>query len=247
MNISKYRHRHIPIILAFVLTIMAAVAAKPARAVVIDSDTVRRAVVDSVLAVAARHGLDVEVDVPYASHISVAGEETARFTVDVPFDGGFGPRVRTEIGIVGASGGDIRRVVVIAHVRTFAAAVVAKEHIQREEAIDASSVAVERCDVTGIDDYFPTVESLEGTQAKWRIAEGRVLDGRIVESIPVVRRGDRVTVRLSIGSVQVTTMGTAREHGGMNDFIRVYSEDTRTTLECKVTGPGTVVVGHRGG
>jgi len=214
---------------------------------VIDADCIRSAVNDSVLAAAERLGLDVEVSVPYASNISVAEADSPVFAVKVPDGSRFGARLRTIVTVMNDSREPVRQLTVIAHVRSFAAVAVASGDISRGDPITDTAIVIERRDVTGAGEVFSSPKELEGMQAKWRIRSGRIVTGKMVEAIPVVRRGDRVTVRLIVGSVELTTKGTARENGGMHEVIRVYNETTRKTLRCTIIDSGTVIVGTEGG
>ena len=58
----------------------------------------------------------------------------------------------------------------------------------------------------------------------------------------LVRSGDRITISVTIGAVQVFGTGIASGSGQLGDTVRVLPAEGRRALTAKVTGPGTVEV-----
>ncbi len=58
----------------------------------------------------------------------------------------------------------------------------------------------------------------------------------------LVRSGDRITIAVTIGSVQVIGTGIASGSGQLGDTVRVLPAEGRRALTARITGPGTVEV-----
>jgi flagella basal body P-ring formation protein FlgA len=58
----------------------------------------------------------------------------------------------------------------------------------------------------------------------------------------LVRSGDRITISVTIGAVQVFGTGIASGSGQLGDTVRVLPAEGRKALTAKITGPGTVEV-----
>jgi flagella basal body P-ring formation protein FlgA len=58
----------------------------------------------------------------------------------------------------------------------------------------------------------------------------------------LVRSGDRITISVTIGTVQVFGTGIASGSGQLGDTVRVLPTEGRRALTATITGPGTVEV-----
>ena len=81
---------------------------------------------------------------------------------------------------------------------------------------------------------------LEGRRTKRIIAEGSVLFEELVEQVPLVARGDRVTIRAASKGVCISTVAVAMEDGRLGSVITVRAAHTRDRLKARVTGAGVV-------
>ncbi|MBD3298790.1 MAG: flagellar basal body P-ring formation protein FlgA [candidate division Zixibacteria bacterium] len=83
-------------------------------------------------------------------------------------------------------------------------------------------------------------DSLDNCRAARTINAGSLVDRRWVETIPLVQRGDRVTLEYESGGVRVTANATAMEDGYRQQTIRVKTEYANRLIDAIVTGDGTV-------
>lgn len=219
-----------------------------AAAVVVDADTVREAVADTCAAVTARSGLDIEYVVGGCLNVAVDGIDAPQIVVESPDLNGARNRVRVPVLLTDGGGTVLRRVHVFVRVSRFAEALVAADTVKRRDPVTAADVMVSRVEVTGIDNVLTDTAAIGNMRAARPLRPGRVLTARDIEPIPLVDRGDRVTILASVGGVKLVAGGVAREGGGINQIIRVYNETTHATLECSVVDARTVRVrGPHGG
>ncbi len=217
-----------------------------AAAGTLKADIVRAAVSETVRAYAAVNGLDIEAVVPHARDMEFQSIDhpSVKAFIAVPSVSGRTCPIRLEV--MNSSGEVVRNLHIMAHVRVFAQAVVACREIARDDSIGPGDIEVKRMEVGGIKGYFNDPQALVGAKAKTAIRSGTVLRKTIMLTNPLIRRGDRVTLKAIAGSVEVTSQGIARGDGARGDTIRVYNEMTRSTVYCTVIDSRTVRVGKRG-
>ncbi len=122
-------------------------------------------------------------------------------------------------------------------------AYVARREIKRGNRVRSEDLTVERCDVTNSFDKVKDVcDSLGDIRAVRNIAVGKVIERDMIEAIPAVNRGDEVLVRCEVGSIEITTIGVAKDDGCPGDEIEVVNKSTKRRILAEVMGPGTVVV-----
>ena len=125
--------------------------------------------------------------------------------------------------------------------------VVARRTINQEAAIAATDVELipltfTRLDDLGIDDPALAI----GQRAKRVIPEGAAIGADMLEQVPLVLRGQLVTVTSVSGSIRVVTAAKATQEGRLGDLIKVRCvDDSHQEMEAIVTGPGEVRVGPR--
>ena len=104
---------------------------------------------------------------------------------------------------------------------------------------------VTRLDGTGLDDVAMAI----GQRAKRFIAIGAVLEPPLLEQVPLVKRGELVSITSAIGGIRVVTTAKAADTGLLGDVIRIRSLNNRhVEYDAVVVGPGRVEIaaGRRG-
>ncbi len=66
--------------------------------------------------------------------------------------------------------------------------------------------------------------------------------GEQAETVPIVNRGDAVSIMVRGNGFSVTQAGEALEGGAAGDWIRVRPTETRDALHARVERPGLVIV-----
>ena len=64
----------------------------------------------------------------------------------------------------------------------------------------------------------------------------------MVESLPVVKRGEKVKIVINSGQLYVTATGFAATDGRLNEMIRVQNISSNKLVYCRVAAPGLVEV-----
>ena len=145
----------------------------------------------------------------------------------------------------GIYNGDVlyRSVMVPVRVRTFERAVVARKVIKGGKIITPADVAVEKKETTTFgDDVVYSLNDAVGKRAKMTLKAGSILKERILEEIPLIERGERVTIIVIKGDVVVKVPGRAMQSGNKEDFIRVLNLNSNENLFAQVGGDKYVVI-----
>ena len=129
--------------------------------------------------------------------------------------------------------------------RVSAGRVVARRSINQGATIRAADVDVVPTIVTRIEEPgFDGVAQVVGQRAKKFLPTGTILSPEALESVPLVTRGDLVTLTSVAGNVQVVTTARAAGDGGLGDVITVRAvDDKRVEFDATVVGPGRVRIG----
>ncbi len=135
----------------------------------------------------------------------------------------------------------VRRVMVAAFVRTYANVLLTTRRLDARAAVGAGDVRSERVETTEWP-RRPVADTLglAGMRTKRIIAEGSVLFEELLGQVPLVARGDRVTLRAAAKGVCISTGAMALEDGGPGAVISVKASCTRDRLRGRVIGAGIV-------
>lgn len=97
-----------------------------------------------------------------------------------------------------------------------------------------------RLDRLGLQDEVLAI----GQRAKRFIPEGTLLDATMIESVPLVVRGQLVNLVSVSGGVRIVTSGKAAADGLLGEVVRVRSTNNRKDMfDGVVIGPGEVRIG----
>ncbi len=88
-----------------------------------------------------------------------------------------------------------------------------------------------------VENAFRSVDDAVGREATRAMAPGQLLTNEAARSPRLVRRGEPVTVYARAAGLQVHTVGTAKEEGGLGDVITVESRLSRQIFLARITGP----------
>ncbi|MCO6437060.1 MAG: flagellar basal body P-ring formation protein FlgA [Phycisphaerae bacterium] len=110
--------------------------------------------------------------------------------------------------------------------------------------LTVSEVIVDRLDAPWTDDPATVV----GQRAKRFIPQGTLLTADQFEPVPLVRRGELVTLECVSGAVTIVTSGRAEADGLLGESVPVRAADARRVqYDAVVTGPGVVRIGESAG
>jgi flagella basal body P-ring formation protein FlgA len=98
-----------------------------------------------------------------------------------------------------------------------------------------------RVDKLGVADLTPII----GQRAKRYVAAGTMIEPAMLESVPLVTRGQIVTLCSTAGGVRITTTGKAMGEGLLGETVAIRAADhQKLDLHAVVIGPGTVQIGE---
>lgn len=96
-------------------------------------------------------------------------------------------------------------------------------------------------------DALNTLDELEGTEARRRLAAGRPIRRADVQATRLVRRGEAVELRYRAPGLELVTLGRALEDGAKGSIIHVANLDSERQLVARVVGPQLVEISGRPG
>jgi flagella basal body P-ring formation protein FlgA len=119
---------------------------------------------------------------------------------------------------------------------------VAARPLRYGDPLTRDAVRFERREVTQMRTRtFSRPEDLEGLRMRTILPAGRVVDRKLTESAPVIRRGEMVTVLAEVGAIVVSTQVRALADGAAGESILVENVE-RQKIQAHVVKPGVVKV-----
>jgi flagella basal body P-ring formation protein FlgA len=101
--------------------------------------------------------------------------------------------------------------------------------------VDLMPVSFTKLDDLGLDDSSAVV----GQRARKFIPAGTRIEMELLEAVPLVLRGQLITLVAEVGGVRVVTTAKACANGMRGETIRVRSvDDAKVEFDAIVTGPG---------
>ncbi|WP_165314164.1 flagellar basal body P-ring formation chaperone FlgA [Vibrio ziniensis] len=114
--------------------------------------------------------------------------------------------------------------------------VVLQTPLSRGQTIDASMLKIETRTLTHQDDFFTRISDATGKDATRRMRVGQILDPMLLNSPPLVMKGNQVIIVASKNGVNASTQGVALQDGGLGDQIEVRNSSSQTVIHAVVTG-----------
>lgn len=84
--------------------------------------------------------------------------------------------------------------------------------------------------------------SLEGKQAQKYIPAGSMIYSSMVENVPVISPGDKVSIIIEKGLIKITADGMARQKGGIGDLIKVVNLGSKKVIRAEIVDSTTVAL-----
>lgn len=123
--------------------------------------------------------------------------------------------------------------------------VVAKRTINQDAAIQAADVNLAALSFTKLDELgVADLSQVIGQRAKRVITAGSLVEMENLESVPLVLRGQLVSVISEVAGIRVVTTGKAAMDGRRGEVIKVRSvDDKKVEYDAVVVAPGQVRLG----
>jgi len=173
------------------------------------------------------------IEVPGAAYrLHVAGDARTEWK------GAIAVRVEVE-----SEGRIVHRCLVSMMIRTYADVLVAERLIGRHAELKPVDVRTVHMETTLMRRRVLTKPGPpEGLRSRQIIPRGSILYEDLFESVPLVRQGDRVQVKVQSRGVSMSTEGTAREDGGWGEYVVVDLTGRRERIRARIDGSGSVIV-----
>lgn len=139
------------------------------------------------------------------------------------------------------------RIPVSCNVKVALPVLVARKSIIRGQIISAGDCELKKMDITTFGpEPFSQFDVISGIRAARTINPGTILHARLIQSMPVVEKGDLVDILVSKGRVKVAVQGVARECGKVGEKIWVENAVSRKLIQTIIRSKGTVTVAQGG-
>lgn len=136
-----------------------------------------------------------------------------------------------------------RSLMVPVKVRTFENVVVACTDIMGGKIIKQENVAIAKKETTTFGEgLIYNLDDVVGKRTKMTLRKDSILKERILERIPLVEKGEQVTITVIKGGVVIRTAGKAMQNGNYDEYIRVLNLGSNESLVAKVAGDGVVTI-----
>ncbi len=218
------------------------VAAKPSAAV--QGKTLQQAVVEYFNTEFARYGGTAEVVFDRTSN-QVLELSGPAYEFRVRRRGGSGLGLCPLEIEISTQGRLVQSVPMVVQVTLNRRVVTARRTINQGAAIGAAdveltSLSFNRVDELGLDDVGLAI----GQRGRRVITAGSLVEADMLEAVPLVLRGQLVTLTSMAGAVRVVTTAKAAADGQRGDVIKVRAlDDKKVEFDAVVVGPGEVQVG----
>ena len=117
------------------------------------------------------------------------------------------------------------------------------KRLERGHIIASSDLKVQVVDIRRLTkDALLQKEDLIGKEAARTLRPDRPIGAKFVRIPPAARSGQNVTIAFKLQNLTVQAKGRALEDGQKGDIIRVMNAASKSVIEAKVTGNGTVVI-----
>ncbi len=120
---------------------------------------------------------------------------------------------------------------------------VAKNNIVRHQLIRKDDIIIESREATKlIKKILSEKEQLYQCRAKRFITAGIIITKDMIESVPLINRGDIVTIVVQWQNVHASMLGKAMESGCLNEIIEVKNMSTKKRLKGEIISSKKVLI-----
>lgn len=156
------------------------------------------------------------------------------------------PPFRGRVSVtVGLYAGDrlVARNVISPYVRVMERVVVPTRDLRRGDVLGEKDLSYAQRDGSRLQgDRLRKIEAAIGQRLRSGVRKGRTIRVSQIESVPVVDRGDRVTLVLQSGGLRIQGIGRAQEAGAVGEWIRVLNTDSRREVSGRLDAEGNAHV-----
>ncbi len=123
-------------------------------------------------------------------------------------------------------------------IEALAQVVVAAEPLKKGLILQPQHLAVAAMDIGEMANPERDSHDLLGLQLTKTVAKGAPVFGSMVETLPAIKRGQKVKMVIEAGSLHLTATGFAHSDGKLDQIIKVQNIESNKMLQGRVSGPG---------
>lgn len=127
-------------------------------------------------------------------------------------------------------------------VEALASVVIAGQALRKGCILGPEHLSQTVLDISSINDPELDQTQLLGKRLRRSLRAGSPIQLSMVESLPVVHRGERVKIVITSGPLRITASGLAHSDGIVNQMIQVQNSSSNKMIHCRVAAPGLVEV-----
>lgn len=136
----------------------------------------------------------------------------------------------------------IKNLSIRCRIDAYATVVAARDRIKYGTVLEPSQLLLTTLKVSKLAGYATAIDQVVGTITKRTIRKGMAIERVMIESAPVVRRGELVKIIINYQGLLLTATGVAKASGRKNEVIRVRNSSSNKIIPCRVHAPGLVKV-----
>lgn len=130
-----------------------------------------------------------------------------------------------------------------AQIKIFAEVIAATQPLLRGKEVSTTDLMLVRQELSQLrSGYFTKTEAVIGKILTQNIAAGHAITPKKVKAAILVRRGEKVTIVASIGTLKVKGKGEALKDAARGELVSVRNSQSKRIIQGVVTKPGTVNV-----
>ena len=139
------------------------------------------------------------------------------------------------------NGKTYRTLILSLKIKSLKKVVVAAKAIPKDKHLAEDDICMEERDIIPILGTALVYKSdTYGKRAKRRIQQGGILTDELIETPPLIYRGDKVTILVESPHLKVTTLGMAKEDGCEGKIIRVENISSKKIITAEVINENLV-------
>ena len=133
------------------------------------------------------------------------------------------------------NGKTYRTLILSLKIKLFKEVAVAAKAIPKDKILSEGDICLEERDLMPVWGVALVDRSeVYGKRAKVHISQGKIITDELIETPPIIYRGDKVNILVELPNLKVTALGMAKEDGYKGKIIRVENISSKKIINAKV-------------
>jgi flagella basal body P-ring formation protein FlgA len=128
-------------------------------------------------------------------------------------------------------------------IKVYQNVVAASKTIPRGVQITKNDLLIKRIETTNIESPIYNVDDVIGRKINRSLGAGSILNKSYISAEQVIKKGEKITIIVQSGAVQIKTLGTALEDASVGQSVRVKRDGSaKKALEGIAAEDGSVII-----